>query len=131
MSAEIHGRILGGTIGAVLTLSCRSQKTSQSKYILFVQPDNRKSYLARIDSGNHTILSDWRVSSSILPGNQYNRLELNCAKNGITARVNGALVAMSQDDSYREGGIEFGAGLMSETRVPIEARFDNLMIIQR
>jgi hypothetical protein len=104
---------------------------SGSYHWALVEPGNRYFWLGRRVRGEETRLTRPAPSADINGGNATNRLELVCVGNTISLAVNGRRVASVEDDTYRMGWVDIGAGVFSERTEIVQARFDNLVLTQR
>ena len=126
----VDARLVGPADGRTVSIACRSDEESDSQYRLTLQPGIGQFELIRWDNGQRVALQDWQPSSAIRPGNDVNRLELNCAGPTITAGINGIQVAAVQDPTYTRGLLWIGTGDLQSLALTVEARFDNLVVTQ-
>lgn len=91
-----------------------------SYYGLFIC-QNGELMLLKVHQGSEQVLSDWRASSLIKPG-QPNRLALDVRGGMLYAYVNGQLAATVADSELTAGGYALLAG------PGVAVRFDNLRI---
>lgn len=126
----IDARLVGDIARANIVLACRdtSTSTTSSQYRLTVRTDTQQFQLARWDAGKEAVLVRFRASETIRLRTLTNRLELSCIGNRIAAVINGFEVASVQDDTYKSGGMWFGAGSFAGTNLATEARFGRLVV---
>lgn len=90
--------------------------------------NGRSIVLRRWDDPNGPVLAQIDLPSSFQPSDGRYHLELSATGRNIVGRVNGAVVAAVQDDTYQSGTAWIGVLSNSST---VEARFDNLVVTQR
>ena len=147
-SIAVDARLVGPIGNRYIALACRDQQNiNSSEYRLEVITDDDAFRLDRWDNGNENVLNNWQQSLAFVSANRYligwqasrairgggqaNRLELSCAGDTITARVNDVIVASVHDSTYTSGGMWIGAARFSDSPGTVEARFDNLVVTQR
>jgi predicted lipoprotein with Yx(FWY)xxD motif len=125
-------RLLGDVMQRTVSVGCRLRQTTEGAYgyRLRVEPGAGLYRLVREDGARDHFLRSDRRSTAIRSGTMTNRLELTCSGTTITAVINGVEVARIQDSTYREGPWTFGAGAR-QPALPVEARFDNLILTRR
>jgi hypothetical protein len=97
----------------------------------FALDAERGTYLLdRWDSGRLTTLENGSVPVA-RRGGQPNRIELTCAGATIAVSVNGVRIATVEDGSHQAGLFWIGLESDPARRQGVEARFDNLVVIQR
>lgn len=109
--------------GRFPNVNCRQRVGGQ--YRLFISP--RQGYFRisrRVGTQFETLLEE--PSNAIRGPTDSNHLELTCAGNVISARINGTAVGQVEDDSYSEGQIAIGVGGPAGSGV---VRFDNLVVV--
>lgn len=107
-----------------ITLLCRFG--ASGSYMFRVDPFTRSYRIVRYAPGElsgTTLLLD--ISPAILPDSATNRVEMTCAGDTISGRVNGVELGSVQDSTHREGRLLIGLWTID---VPGEARFDNLVV---
>jgi hypothetical protein len=124
-SVAVDARIAGDVDKRYVLVNCRRQEAPFA-YELHVYPGNASFALDRFDEAGTKILAN-DTSPSIKGGNSVNHIELGCAGNAITAKVNGTLLASVIDDKYADGRLSIGAGGISVT---VDGRFTNLVATQ-
>lgn len=128
-SLAVEVRALGNPPAQSIVLACRQQSTPDaSAYRLFVSPAGQSFRLFRRDGASSVDFAPLQESPAIRGGNQTNRLELTCARNTISATINGVVVATAQDSAYGSGEWWLGTGV---TNTSGELRFDNLVLTRR
>jgi hypothetical protein len=130
-SIAIDARVVGESQGRYVALICRNDHESDSQYRLTVVPAEGWLMLTRWDQGKPVHLTGKLTSGPIGRGNETNLLELSCANTAISASVNGSLIALVQDNVYREGGLGISTSSFGDARARAEAHFDNLLVTQR
>jgi hypothetical protein len=126
VSIAFDARLVSGDLSSYVGVACRIQPGSFNQYRLSVSPWLRVFDLARWDDGEETTLLQ-RADAAIRLGDAPNRVELTCAGNLISARINGTLVAVAEDATYQRGSTWIGLGA---SEAPAEARLDNLVVSQ-
>jgi hypothetical protein len=132
-AVAVDARLGGEAAERYIVMECRMtfDDRRESGYRFAVMPSTRQFWVGRLDRGQPVTLLDWRTSQSILTGAAGNRLEFGCQGNVVTAGVNGAEVARVQDGRYQTGQIRLGVGTLPTRQGPAEARFDNLVVVQK
>ena len=130
-SLAIDARLVGDTVDRVVAVGCRDQRPTLSDYQLHVDPELGEFALLRTDNDQIVELKASTESPAIRRGNASNRLELTCSGTTIAASINGVQVASVQDSTYREGEMWIATFPYADVHVPVEARFDNLVVMQR
>src|SRR5579884_1329977 len=127
-SLAVDGRLVGATANRNLSIYCR-YGSNGTGYGLFLYPSGRFFHLDRLDPNSSDILLKGGTSHAIRPDNQWNRLQLSCIGNTITAFVNDKKVAAVQDTHYSGGNFTIGTGV-DVAEPDIDARFVNLVETQ-
>ena len=127
----IDVRLSAETAQRGITVSCRTESGRRNGYRLIVYPATGRFALLRYDQDNVTPLADWQLSAAIQPGAFTNHVELSCSGTTISAAINGVEVASLQDSTYSEGSLIIGTTYFGPTPLTIEARFDNLVLLER
>lgn len=135
-SIAVDARLVGDSASRYIVLGCRRQAGSQSsEYQLYVEPctgpSSTRFGLFRMDNGRSVALSAFKWSSEIRPANASNHIELSCSGTTISASINGAVVVSLEDSTYGEGRSWMGVTSAESAHLPVEARFDNLLVTQR
>lgn len=121
----VTARLEGETDGRTITLVCR--RTEAGQYRLLVDPHAGSFQLSRVDGEAESSLLD-EPSSAIRPGNEPNRLELSCLGATIAVRINEMSVGAVEDSTHTTGELAIGAGSYGDRPLPLEARFDDLLV---
>jgi serine/threonine-protein kinase len=129
----LDAHLAGDPAERYVTLDCRAsfEEGKVSAYRLSVQPSARQFWLGRLDKAEAATLVSWRPSTAIRSGNAPNHLELICQGSTITVSINGTQVAQVQDGRYREGRLLLGTGIVAPRQGQAEARFDNVVVLQK
>ena len=130
-SLAVDVRLVGDSASGVVLLGCRStaSQTSTSEYTLSLRPWDGSLELTRWDDGEPVVLASQIPQNTEDLTNSTNRLELACVGSTITAIVNGEQALTVDDDTYASGGFFIGAGVESGEDGTVEARWDNLEVI--
>ena len=128
---EIDARLAGRVEERGIGIGCRDQGSRrEANYQLIVAPAAGLAALHRMQDGggpNAVNVTGWIPSAAIRPGTTWNRLELSCIGQRITASVNGSELFSIEDPAY-ERGFFFAYAEVGDAAVPLEARFDNAVI---
>jgi hypothetical protein len=116
--------------GGLVLLGCRSNttETSTSEYTLSLRSWDGELELTRWDDGEPVVLAA-QIPENLKTGDATNRLELACVGSTITAIVNGEQVLTVEDETYASGSFFIGAGVEPGADGIVEARWDNLEVI--
>lgn len=130
-SMAIDVRLAGDGASGTILLGCRSTATqsSTSEYTLSLKPTDGALALTRWDDGEPVVLAEEIRDDLVALGDGVNRLELACVGSTITAIVNGEQALAVEDDTYASGGFFIGAGVEAGEDGIVEARWDNLEVI--
>ena len=130
-SMAVDVRLVGDSANGIVLLGCRSTatQTSTSEYTIALQPWDGSLTLTRWDNGEPVVLAGHIPQNEVATGNDVFRLELACVGSTISAIVNGEQVLSVEDDTYTSGGFFIGAGVEAGQDGAIEARWDNLEVI--
>jgi hypothetical protein len=127
----VDARLVGETEGRYVHLGCRDSQVGG--YRLSVEPDEGAFWLARYDIVmGWTTLVPYQTSPAVRTGSATNRIELGCAGDTLTARINGTQVASVRDTTFPGGRLWIGTcscGL--DEPAIVETRFDNLIVEAR
>ncbi len=128
----VDARLVGAIDGRTVSVGCRfrTDATGNYGYRLRVEPGTGLFRLVREDGTRDTLLVNLRRSTAINRGLAVNRLELTCSGTTITGSINGVQVVNMQDSTYSSGPLTLGVGARM-SGLTSEARFDNLVVIQR
>src|SRR5262249_39837618 len=126
--AAVDARLVGGLEGRRLGVGCRATAPNGNLagYFLAVMPALKRFSLARLEAGDPTILVDPQESMAVERGTKPNHLELTCAGETVTARINGTEVASVHDTTYSIGAVMLFVG--RDLPLSAEARFRNLVV---
>ncbi|MFN0070025.1 MAG: hypothetical protein ACKVVP_00875 [Chloroflexota bacterium] len=127
----IDTRLVGDPKGKYVALECRVQDSTSvaDGYRLSIYPENGTFAMRRYIDGNEEMRVAHRASSAIRRNGESNTIGLRCAASTITALVNGVEVASFEDSAYRTGRFRISAGSFRGAG-PVDARFDNLRVVQ-
>jgi hypothetical protein len=110
-------------------LLCRRQPGEASNgYRLTVYPGPGWFSLSRWDDGVQVLLVPVTFSRAVHLGFEWNNLELRCAGDTISAKINGFTVASVTDQTYQSGTLNLLAGTTAGFQGTVEAHFDNLVV---
>lgn len=126
----IDARLRGATAGRYIFLSCRSSVDWLDGYQLLVIPAGGWVYLERLQRGASKALYE-NQPGMVHGGNAWNHIDLICARDAITVRVNGATVTTAHDSALSSGKIGLGVAVGVGQSLTAEARFDNLVVTQK
>jgi hypothetical protein len=139
VSIAVDARINGLGMDRWIYLLCRSSpdpagstglNSTTDGYLFLVQPLTRHYRLVRLESPapGMVVAITLRIGySSDVRAGGFNRLELSCAGDTITGRVNNVTIAAVEDTTYRGGRFGIGASV-TQPNLPVEARFKNLRV---
>jgi serine/threonine-protein kinase len=131
-TVAVDARIVGDPARKFVFLECRAGTSPRSGYRFVVWPGPTAGWRVYKDIGEkYEDVSGWRQSSAIRPNNETNRLLMSCVGDKITVAVNGVELFTFQDPAYTSGWLRLGAGASLDTGIMAEARFDNLVAVQR
>src|SRR5680860_1211010 len=109
-------------------VGCRAGANNDG-YFFLLDPTAGLASLWRIDPDNQVQLAETDVSGLVTPGvNQFNRIEINCFLDLISASVNGEVVLAEFDDTYTTGASYIGIGNYSALPANLFGVFDNLTV---
>jgi hypothetical protein len=132
VSIAVDVRLVGPAAERYITLGCRTSSPALDNGYRFSLEVERGTYLLdRWDGGRFTTLDSRAAASAIRRGGQSNRVEMTCAGETIAVSINGARVATIQDGVHRSGLLWLGVESDPARRHSIEARFDNLVVVQQ
>jgi hypothetical protein len=126
--ATVDARLVGGVESRRFGLGCRATAPNGhlSGYFLVVLPALGRFSLSRMDAGEAADLTAPQASMAVARGTKVNHLELTCAGETVTARINGVEVASVHDGAYSIGAVMLFVGRGSP--LPAEARFRDLVV---
>lgn len=126
--AAVDGRLWGGVESRRFGMGCRATAPNGhlSGYFLAVTPALGQFSLSRLDAGDPTVLVGSQGSPAVERGSKSNHLELTCAGDTVTARINGTEVASILDGRYSIGAVMLFAG--RDRALSVEARFRDLIV---
>ena len=112
-------------------MGCRTSSPAlDNGYRFSLETDQGRFLLDRWDSGTLTTLASGS-SPAVRGGGQPNRIELTCAGDTNAVSINGTRIAAVQDGNHRSGLLWIGVESDPARRHAIEARFDNLVVVQQ
>ena len=121
----VSAKVFGGSEQRGIVLACRRQDQPEGAYRLVVRPGQQHFLLQRNDGGAIVNLTD-QGSGVIRAGDAWNRIELACVGNTISATINGTELGAVQDTTY-----SLGRHHMNVAGTGATARFDDLVVTQR
>jgi hypothetical protein len=126
--ATVDARLAGGVESRRFGLGCRATAPNGhlSGYFLVVLPALGRFSLSRMDAGESTDLAAPQASMAVARGTRVNHLELTCADETVTARINGVEVVSVHDGTYSIGAVMLFVG--RDSPLPAEARFRDLVV---
>lgn len=131
VSVAFDVRVIGPAVDRYVTLGCRTSSPAlDNGYRFSLETDRGRFLLDRWDGGVLTTLASGS-SLAVRRDGQPNRIELTCAGETIAVSVNGTRVAAVQDGNHRSGLLWIGVESDPARRHSIEARFDNLVVVQQ
>ena len=130
-SVAVDVRLIGEADQRWVALACRHHNDAGA-YQLRVDPTAGTFQLAAVrNSDGHVTPLAEGPASAIRRDNGTNRIQLGCRGDTLRARINGTQVAMVHDQTYEQGAFWIGVGTYVDwISAPVEARFDNLAIVQ-
>src|SRR5262245_3327642 len=128
VQVAVDSHLVGGVESRRLGVGCRATAPNGNLagYFLAVMPALRRFSLTRLEAGEPTVLVDPQESIAVEPGTKLNHLELTCAEETVTARINGTEVASVHDRTYSIGAVMLFVG--RDLPLSAEARFRNLVV---
>jgi len=120
----IDARVIGDPADAVIGLACRLQDTDGYRFV--VRPQTRVFAIERVLFAQVEVIYPHTESASI--STDINRLEMACVGNTITVWANGNFLASVTDDTFSQGDLFIATTAQDGF---IEARFDNLIVLQQ
>jgi len=128
VQVAVDSRLVGGVESRRLGVGCRATAPNGhlAGYFLAVVPALKRFSLARLEAGEPTMLVDPQESMAVERGTGLNHLELTCAGETVTARINGTEVASVHDSTYSIGAVMLLVG--RDRPLSAEARFRNLVV---
>ena len=126
--AAVDGHLWGGVESRRFGVGCRATAPNGhlSGYFLAVTPALGQFSLSRLDAGDPTVLVGPQASLAVERGAKANHLELTCAGETVTARINNSEVASVLDGRYSIGAVMLFAG--RDRALSVEARFRDLVV---
>jgi hypothetical protein len=132
VSVAFDVRLVGPASDRYVTVGCRtSAPTLDDGYRFSLNVEAGTFLLDRWDGGAVTSLAQGGPSPVVRRGGQVNRIELTCSGGTIAVDVNGTRVTSARDDTHRSGLLWIGVESDPSRRHGVEARFDNLVVIQQ
>jgi hypothetical protein len=130
-SVAVDARLVSGFEQRQLMLFCRENDSHDAGYLFTVSPSLQRFTLGKRTNGEWDERVRTLASDAIKPGGEVNRLELICSGDTITARANGVDLTSIRDTTYRSGWVRLGAVNSGDVPLPVDARFDNLVMSER
>lgn len=130
-SVTTDARLVSGSEQRAFILHCREDVQRDTGYALVVTPALQTFVMGRSDPTGWKTLVGPATSDAIKPGGETNRLELSCVGEMVTGRANGVDLGAFQDGTHRAGQFRVSAHNASNVPLPIDARFDNLIVAER
>jgi TolB protein len=122
-SFYMHVRVVGDPPDPVVGMACRLQ--DRDGYRFTVRPQTFTFAIEKVLNGQVELIYPHTESESIF--NDINYLQMSCIGNTISVWANGAFLASVTDDTFKEGNLFIATTSQDGF---IEARFDNLLVIQ-
>jgi len=128
LQVAVDARLAEGSEARWVGVACRlnpKDGTAQF-YALLTVPATGQFALSNFDGYRWVHLVPFQSSEAVRRGNASNHLELICVGSTIIARINGTEVASTLDRTYDSGYVAVVVG--RDEGIPVEARFDNLIV---
>jgi hypothetical protein len=125
----VDAQVLKGG-GIYVAIACRYNKVNGDRYQFRLDPSLGQWWIQLRVDDVPTTLTSGSAEEVIHPGQEWNRIELNCTGDNISAAINGEQVGTVTNGRLTEGNACLLAGRtdgQAETG-PFEVRFDNLTI---
>ena len=128
LQVAVDVRLAADTEGRWVGVACRMNPRDGTAgfYALLAAPATGQFALSNFDGYRWAHLVPFQSSDAVRRGNASNHLELTCVGSTISARINGADVASVQDGTYDGGYV--AVVVSRDEGIPLEARFDNLIV---
>ena len=128
LQVAVDARLAEGTEGRSIGVACRmnARDGTAQFYALLTVPATGRFALSNFDGYRWVHLVPFQFSEAVRRGNASNHLELTCVGSAIIARINGTEVASAQDGTYGSGYV--AVVVERDEGIPLEARFDNLIV---
>ena len=128
LQVAVDARLAEGTEGRSIGVACRMNPKDGTAqfYALLMVPATGRFALSNFDGYRWVHLVPFQFSEAVRRGNASNHLELTCVGSPIMARINGTEVASAQDGTYDSGYV--AVVVERDEGIPLEARFDNLIV---
>jgi hypothetical protein len=128
LQVAVDARLADSPEARWVGVACRLQPKDGTAqfYALRTIPATRQFALSNFDGRQWIHLVPFKYSEAVRPGNASNNLELTCVGSTILARINGTEVASVLDRTYDSGYVAVLLG--RDENIPVEARFDNLIV---
>ncbi len=114
--------------GQYLFVGCRAGDDHHG-YFFEVRPATGYIALWRVDADEPVLLTEGDASDLLIPGYEFNRIEIDCWTNIITGGVNGEPLISAEDETYESGFSYIGVGAYASSPAPLFAVYDNLTIL--
>jgi hypothetical protein len=112
-------------------VGCRAGASDEG-YLFLLEPTTGRAALWRQDATGPVLLAETFVKHLVTPGvSQFNRIEIDCYLDLISASVNGEVVLAEFDDTYAYGLSYVGVGNDGGAPDNLFGVFDNLTIIDQ
>jgi hypothetical protein len=128
LQVAVDARLAEGPEGRWVGVACRMNPRDGTAqfYALLAAPATGQFVLSNFDGNRWVHLVPLQSSAAVRRGNGSNHLELTCVGSTLTARINGTEVASAQDGTYDRGYV--AVVVSRDESIPLEARFDNLIV---
>jgi len=128
LQVAVDARLADSPEARWVGVACRLQPKDATAqfYALLTVPATGQFALSNFDGRQWVHLVPFKYSEAVRRGNASNHLELTCVGSTIIARINGTEVASVLDRTYDSGYVAVLLG--RDESIPVEARFDNLIV---
>jgi hypothetical protein len=113
--------------GKYVFAGCRANEEDRG-YQFEVQLNTGEVNIWRLPPNDALLLAEGDATQAIIPGFQFNTIEIECRGNTITGSVNGQVIVTATDDAALSGIAYLGAGVYSDAASSLFAAFDNLAV---
>jgi len=128
LQVAVDARLADSPQARWVGVACRLQPKDGTAqfYALRTVPATGQLALSNFDGRQWVDLVPFKYSEAVRRGNASNHLELTCVGSTLIARINGTEVASVLDRTYDSGYVAVLLG--RDESIPVEARFDNLIV---
>ena len=123
----VDAALAGNQTGKYVFAGCRAGDDNTG-YYLQAQPGTGFVSIWRLAPGGPEMLAEEDASGVLIPGYEFNRIEIECSGTTITGIVNGEVVISASDDTYQSGTTFIGVGNTEQFPDVLFAVFDNLEV---